>query len=369
MSEEAALLNAIRAHPDEDTPRLVYADWLQENDRPERAEFIRLQCAIARLPDSAPEKAEKQTRVNVLLEEHEEEWFDTLRSDFEGCEIERGFVTDLGGNAGVFRKHARKIVRAAPVLHSARVWSVCGTAATVLKLPFFEWVREVSLDRVEPRSLEPLKKFVPPANLTSVTIYTNRLREADRILPLLDAPILRNPARLGLCLDLIPSTYPGLDEEIRLAGVQNLRVLDRLDLPNLRTFGFWGVNNEVAERLAAWPGLARLDTLSFYCSMFQDSALPILLASPLLPNIKKAILDANDLGDTAAEAIANCPKFAGLTYLDLGENEITNRGANALADSKYLKNLTYFDLRRNQIGPRAWKKLAKRFGKAFQEEE
>jgi uncharacterized protein (TIGR02996 family) len=369
MSEEAALLNAIRAHPDEDTPRLVYADWLQENDRPERAEFIRLQCAIARLPDSAKEKAEKQTRATELLEENEKEWFDTLRSDFESCEIERGFVKLLCGDADVFRKHARKIVRAAPVLHTARAWRVGSAAATVLKLPFFEWVREVSMDGVEPSSVGPLKKFVPPANLTSVTIYTDQLYDADRILPLLDAPVLRNPARVGLWLVFIPNTYPGLDEEIRLAGVQNLRVLDRLDLPNLRTFGFWGVNDEIAERLATWPGLARLDTLSFYCSMFQDSALPILLASPLLPNIKEAILDENLLEDTAAEAIANCPKFAGLTYLDLGENEITNRGANALADSPYLKNLTYFDLRRNEIGPRAWKKLAKRFGKAFQEEE
>ena len=31
MSDEAALLKSIIAHPDEDTPRLVYADWLDEN--------------------------------------------------------------------------------------------------------------------------------------------------------------------------------------------------------------------------------------------------------------------------------------------------------------------------------------------------
>ncbi|HEY1189441.1 MAG TPA: TIGR02996 domain-containing protein [Gemmata sp.] len=44
MSDEAALLAAIRAHPDDDTPRLIYADWLDENGQPDRAEFIRLQC-------------------------------------------------------------------------------------------------------------------------------------------------------------------------------------------------------------------------------------------------------------------------------------------------------------------------------------
>jgi uncharacterized protein (TIGR02996 family) len=37
------LLRAICADPEDDTVRLVYADWLQENDDPERAEFIRVQ--------------------------------------------------------------------------------------------------------------------------------------------------------------------------------------------------------------------------------------------------------------------------------------------------------------------------------------
>src|SRR5687768_10549100 len=51
MTECAALLAAILTHPGEDTPRLVYADWLDENaasdaDR-DRAEFIRLQCELA----------------------------------------------------------------------------------------------------------------------------------------------------------------------------------------------------------------------------------------------------------------------------------------------------------------------------------
>lgn len=39
--EGAALLRAILMHPAEDTPRLVYADWLQERGDEARAEFIR----------------------------------------------------------------------------------------------------------------------------------------------------------------------------------------------------------------------------------------------------------------------------------------------------------------------------------------
>ena len=46
-------LAAIAAHPEEDTPRLAYADWLDEHGFPIRAEFIRIQCEIDKLKDLA----------------------------------------------------------------------------------------------------------------------------------------------------------------------------------------------------------------------------------------------------------------------------------------------------------------------------
>jgi uncharacterized protein (TIGR02996 family) len=49
LSQEQAFLADICANPDDDTPRLVFADWLTERDGPgdsERAEFIRVQCAL-----------------------------------------------------------------------------------------------------------------------------------------------------------------------------------------------------------------------------------------------------------------------------------------------------------------------------------
>lgn len=41
------LLQAILAAPDDDTPRLILADWFEEHGDGERAEFIRVQCDIA----------------------------------------------------------------------------------------------------------------------------------------------------------------------------------------------------------------------------------------------------------------------------------------------------------------------------------
>ena len=43
---EAGFLADIAAHPEDDAPRLIFADWLEDHGQPERAELIRLQCRL-----------------------------------------------------------------------------------------------------------------------------------------------------------------------------------------------------------------------------------------------------------------------------------------------------------------------------------
>jgi uncharacterized protein (TIGR02996 family) len=50
MNEREALLRAICENPDDDTPRLVFADWLQDYGDEARAEFIRVSCYM-RMPE------------------------------------------------------------------------------------------------------------------------------------------------------------------------------------------------------------------------------------------------------------------------------------------------------------------------------
>lgn len=52
MSDGNDLRAQILANPDDDTLRLVYADWLQEHDQDWRAEFIRAQVAVAQMEES-----------------------------------------------------------------------------------------------------------------------------------------------------------------------------------------------------------------------------------------------------------------------------------------------------------------------------
>src|SRR5262245_59586488 len=44
MADEESFLVAIKAAPADDAPRLIYADWLDENGRNQQAELIRVEC-------------------------------------------------------------------------------------------------------------------------------------------------------------------------------------------------------------------------------------------------------------------------------------------------------------------------------------
>ncbi len=66
-TDRAAFLRAIADNPDDDLPRLVYADWLDEHGEPERAEFIRVQCELARLPQDDPRRNDAIERQQQLL--------------------------------------------------------------------------------------------------------------------------------------------------------------------------------------------------------------------------------------------------------------------------------------------------------------
>jgi uncharacterized protein (TIGR02996 family) len=74
MTHDEAFLEDIIAHPEDDAPRLIYADWLEEHGQQERAEFIRVQVALATLHDDDPRREELVAREQELLESHRKEW-------------------------------------------------------------------------------------------------------------------------------------------------------------------------------------------------------------------------------------------------------------------------------------------------------
>src|SRR5438270_552496 len=59
MDEEAALMKAVADDWDADAPRLVFADWLDERDRPAEAEFLRLEYRLVRRSDSRRPRSDR----------------------------------------------------------------------------------------------------------------------------------------------------------------------------------------------------------------------------------------------------------------------------------------------------------------------
>jgi uncharacterized protein (TIGR02996 family) len=96
MTDDSALLAAIRAAPADDAPRLVYADWLDEHGHPERAEFIRVQCELARRDDPALLRREAE-----LLAAHHDAFAGPHLAPSFRFRFGRGFILGFG-HTGVF---------------------------------------------------------------------------------------------------------------------------------------------------------------------------------------------------------------------------------------------------------------------------
>src|SRR5262249_23941598 len=87
-----AFLDDSVANIDDDTPRLAYADWLMENGQEERAEFIRAQIELERLPTDAPGRAELEDRADDLLARLEERWLAPVPAQLLRWTWRRGFL-------------------------------------------------------------------------------------------------------------------------------------------------------------------------------------------------------------------------------------------------------------------------------------
>src|SRR5262245_47458161 len=90
-TEDAALWRAVVADPHDDAPRLVLADWLEEHGQPERAEFIRLQCRLARLDEDDPDRGSLERRESQLWHRHRVAWRAPLPHYIRDYHFRRGF--------------------------------------------------------------------------------------------------------------------------------------------------------------------------------------------------------------------------------------------------------------------------------------
>jgi uncharacterized protein (TIGR02996 family) len=117
MTDRAALLAAVLADPADDTPRLIFADYLDETGDPAdaaRAEFIRVEIAAERFPVGAPERLPFDRRAYRLYNSYLGAWNAELPAG-RFVRYRRGFAEDVELSIADFVAHGTGLFAAAPV--------------------------------------------------------------------------------------------------------------------------------------------------------------------------------------------------------------------------------------------------------------
>jgi uncharacterized protein (TIGR02996 family) len=114
MTDEEAFIQAIAQSPDDDVPRLIFADWLEERGDP-RGKFIRVQCELAGMAPGNPRRPVLELRQRQLLAVHELEWVGLLRGFVDQWEFQRGLIDKVTMIPAHFVSAAETLFRLAPV--------------------------------------------------------------------------------------------------------------------------------------------------------------------------------------------------------------------------------------------------------------
>jgi uncharacterized protein (TIGR02996 family) len=353
--DHAAFLEAIAARPDDDTPRLVYADWLEERGDP-RGAFVRVQCALERLSADDPRRPALEDQADDLLAAHEEEWAAQLRGAARDWRFRRGFVEWVDADAETF-------------LVSNGAWF----AAFPL--------RGVRLRLQSPKLVPAVAACPHLERLKSLALRGGFLRDRE-LRELLASPYLGRLADLGL-----------VGHGIETLGVRALTEFQLL--PRLRSLDLsdnHAVGDQAVRALAGASGAAGLHTLNLARTNLTPRGVSDLFGSPFLQGLRELDVSTAKRRDLAGlvESIAQSPVFANLAALDLGGHPLQPAdlqrlfaaaggrtfvrlglagcgldaaAAEALAAIPF-GGLTALDLRRNRLGPDGLRALAEAPGLA-----
>ncbi|HUR54232.1 MAG TPA: TIGR02996 domain-containing protein [Gemmataceae bacterium] len=366
MTDEAALLRAICAHPDEDTPRLAFADLLEEESDSLRAAFIRKQVELARAPEYDPLWVKCQqfdpATISGWAMAH------TLPTvppgySWHQFEFRRGFPWKVGVRSlEAFVDGGSAIFDAAPI--QALEISDRGRVdlAALAEWPHLARLRRLdfSVYRVGPTGAAHLCKSEFSGNLRELTFASNAITAegletlaGSRLFRQIEVFELRSSAIApALLVDALAAAQGAA--ELRVVSLHGNRVtqydaphlfalpvmrdLEKLDLEDNRL-------DVAGVEALAQSGIVRgLRTLNLGRTRPGVPGLQALLSAGGMSGIRSLNLSNNRLGPVAAKALAESPAARGLRVLNLSNNPIGHAGVTALAKSKSLAGLIDLDV-------------------------
>jgi uncharacterized protein (TIGR02996 family) len=337
MSDEKALLAAISAHPHDDTPRLVYADWLDENDRPARAEFIRVQCELARLDEwDEDRRPALLTREGKLWKRHEKDWRKSLPADMRKDPFRRGFVAPMQRGNNV-RKFIDKPA-------SAFDWA-----------PAWDYVLEGAAD-----GLPELARCAHLRRLAGLKLWVSATE--DGAAAMLGSPHLGTIRSLELGY--------GNHWVLALSALAENPATESLTALNIHE----GLDDKSAAFIASAPGFAKLRGLHAFHHDVTADGIRVLFASKSLAGLteltlpgwykeegaraiaesrpafqlRKLVMYGAWMTDAGVALVANWPGLASVRSLEIG-GYCEVLGPRALAGSPYAVNLRELDLSNSHL--------------------
>ncbi|WP_020468433.1 TIGR02996 domain-containing protein [Zavarzinella formosa] len=149
MNERDALLETIFDNPQDDAPRLIYSDWVEEHDEPGYANFIRLQIKESR-GEPVDEEELQQAWLDYEREISPDKAWDHLVSKQS---FDRGFpVPSMNVSVGSLRDYSRYWWPRLPVIGLISPLSSLNIAEFV-RVPYLARIRSLVVDGHDPHGL------------------------------------------------------------------------------------------------------------------------------------------------------------------------------------------------------------------------
>lgn len=261
---EASFLHEIAHNPDDETAVLIYADWLCEQDDPDRVsrgEFLRIESILKRGKPGAS-RSDLEWQARQLWWDHVERWLGPVYHAVDHFRYERGLLTVEVSDATLAQADLDELTSA----------------------PAWDWVRHLGVRAGGLDTLAVLSEMPAPAFLMSVSVGRRTIDDQD------DLPLL-----LGMPI------------------VQRLRELD---------LSYNAVGDAGCAQLGAWHAAGSLRKLALESAQITCDGVFHLTGSPHLGGLEELDLSHNLVADRGGEELVKTAGLSRLKKLDVRHNDL-----------------------------------------------
>ncbi len=384
MKTNPALLQTILAKPNEDAPRLIYADWLEEQggeSEVARAEFIRVQCDLARLRYDDDLCSDLRAREYRLLSKYHSEW----KEGFRNLLFRRGFLEKyLPDTPEDFLEESPELFAKNPIQDlTLKFETEPGWGESVATSPLLQRVTTLRLvysSMEDGLTIEDFVAVVSSKHLTNLeTLDASGGHDFrnDGILEILGTRGRSEPIRSGN--GMLPSlkqlrklslNYMGLSDrgvkalvksplakqlthldisenDLTMVGIRALvesklwERLEELNVSDLNLTAFGQVGQLLIEALP-WSRIRKLGIGRFADPLVGNSD-PMVLAlaeSPSWGQLEAISFQSSGLGGEGVRRLAANPNLQQIRCLDLHYSDLDESGMETLSNCEHLARLT-----------------------------